>query len=612
MRPRGLVTLSIVAALIAVLALPAIAGSAPAASRGVTARGVDDTLPGIETTATHITGTLDAVGADDDDVYRVHLEAGTQLTVVLTADPGTDFDVEMYRFNAENDRLGLVSRTSGREYPVAFAFTILESGAYSLDVHANSGSGAYTLDWSSHPLRPGEFLPGREMTGGDVTDTLDVATATAVYWRVRLEVGDAFVVTVTPVVGLEVSARLWGPGATTETVNGYDYEESPVFSVSVGGEQALRSVATTAGEYVLRVCALDGRGEYRMRSAISPAPERDRIPGVPLPASPATGSLSSLDHYDYYSFPLMRGERFWAVLWGISDETFAWTVETSATAEEAADFGGGGYYSMAASPGQLVLIGLSHVERVAQHDETLTVVVYASGEATYALEYSIRPAEPDDAYPGATATSSPLMGTLDCLDDSHDFLGLDLRAGEYVTFTVDVDTRDYFMARFFGPDSTDTGSQSWGAGMYDSLVSEDYSGFIAERTGRYTIDLYAMSGRGLYTLDWRVNTPRIVLGRLPGRVGVGRRLVVTGRMTPFHWESQPVTVDCSRLENGRWVRHRSVGATNTDPYGEVDEYVTPFRATVVLPLRGRWRVQAVHRDATDAVWRSPFSYVTVE
>ena len=117
MRPRGLVALSVVAALIAVLALPAIAGSASAASMGVTARAIDDSLPGIETTATHITGTLDAMGADDDDIYRVHLEAGTQLTVMLTADSGTDFDVEMYRFNAENDRLELISRTSGQSIP---------------------------------------------------------------------------------------------------------------------------------------------------------------------------------------------------------------------------------------------------------------------------------------------------------------------------------------------------------------------------------------------------------------------------------------------------------------------------------------------------------------
>ena|GEM_PF-5018988 len=45
-----------------------------------------------------------------------------------------------------------------------------------------------------------------------------------------------------------------------------------------------------------------------------------------------------------------------------------------------------------------------------------------------------------------------------------------------------------------------------------------------------------------------------------------------------------MTIDCARLENGRWVRHRSVGAANTDPGGEVEQHVTPFRATVALPL----------------------------
>ncbi|MFA5844469.1 MAG: hypothetical protein WC971_06540 [Coriobacteriia bacterium] len=536
MRPRGLVALSVVAALIAVLALPAIAGSAPAASKGVAARAIDDSLPGLETTATHITGTLDAMGANDDDIYRVHLEAGTRLTVVLTADPGTDFGVELYEPDAEQmDYYSVIAQTDRREYPVAFTYTVLESGAYFLDVHANSGSGAYTLDWSARPLRPGEFLPGREMTSRDVTDTLDVVTATASYWRVRLEVGEALVVTVTPAVGLEVSAELWDIGVTTDTVTHPDYEDLPVVSVSIGGEQVLRSVATTAGEYLLRVRALDGTGEFRMRSEIGLAPERDRIPGVPLSASPVTGTMSPLDHYDYLSVRLRRGERLWGVLWGMSQETFAWMVETSMTAEQAVNFDGEFSPVALAWPpvdewNPYMNIVTDHFERIASRDETLTVIVYAPAEATYALEYSIRPAEPDDAYPGVTATSSPSAGTLDWRDDSHDALGFDLRAGEYVTFTVDTDTRDVFIPGCFGPDDTD--SLSWADRT--PFLFEDYRGFVAQRTGRYVIDMHALAGRGLYTLEWRVGTPRIVLGRLPGRVGVGRRLTVTGRMTPFH------------------------------------------------------------------------------
>ena len=458
------------------------------------------------------------------------------------------------------------------------------------------------------------------MTDRDVTTTLDVATATAVYWRIRLEVNEAFVVTVTPAAGLAVTAELWDPGVTTETITNhdsedYDYESMPLDSVAVGNEQVIRSVTTTAGEYMLRVRALEGRGDCRMHSEIGSTPEKDRIPGVPLPASPVTGTLSPLDRYDYFSVALRRGERLWGLLRGTSG-TYARMVETSMTADEVADFFHGWSSVVVAVPPEDEwpdLAGLNHLEHIAGHDETLTIVVHAANVATYALEYSIRPAEADDSYPGVTATSSPSTGTLDWRDDSHDFLGFDLRAGEYVTFTVDYDERDIFLPRVFGPNSTDTGSQNWMSGLYEAWsISEHYRGFAAQRTGRYTIDMYAIAGRGLYTLEWRVGTPRIVLGRLPGRVGVGQRLAVTGRMTPFHEESRPVTIDCSRLENGRWVRHRSVGAANTDPYGEVDEYVTPFRATVVLPLRGRWRVQAVHRDAADAVWRSPFSYVTVE
>lgn len=95
-----------------------------------------------------ISGTLDD-GNDKDDVYRIHLDSGQTLSVTLTGDLNTDFDLYLYGpsttsvFNNSNYLVGSQSSS----YPDSIVYTATEAGDYYIDVYAgkDAGRGNYTV-----------------------------------------------------------------------------------------------------------------------------------------------------------------------------------------------------------------------------------------------------------------------------------------------------------------------------------------------------------------------------------------------------------------------------------------------------------------------------------
>ncbi|MNI34309.1 hypothetical protein D3C73_882980 [compost metagenome] len=107
----------------------------------------DDDIPGTPYTGGSITNRLDAA-TDVNDVYSIELHAGENISVELTGDTGTDFDLYLYSPEAStvqaNKDIVAFSENEGTSSE-SFDYTVSKSGTYYLDVYAFKGSGSYTL-----------------------------------------------------------------------------------------------------------------------------------------------------------------------------------------------------------------------------------------------------------------------------------------------------------------------------------------------------------------------------------------------------------------------------------------------------------------------------------
>lgn len=163
------------AALVAVMALPAIATATPVLrDRGIAALrpyttggisasffGADDDIPGVPLPASPVTGTLDPITTNDwDDVYSVPLKFNELLTVSMTGAPRTDFELWLWKpgsktVYAENYQSYVVQASSNEGTSTeSFIYPAATTGTFYLDVLAypTSAAGAYTLTWKKTQL----------------------------------------------------------------------------------------------------------------------------------------------------------------------------------------------------------------------------------------------------------------------------------------------------------------------------------------------------------------------------------------------------------------------------------------------------------------------------
>ncbi|MGE5674701.1 MAG: S8 family serine peptidase [Mycobacterium leprae] len=102
-----------------------------------------------------ITDELDGNGSDLDDVYRVTMRKGQQLTVELHGAAGTDFDLYVYGPTATtvNDVAGIVAASESATSDEKIAYTAPSDGDYYIDAFGYAGQGKYTLkaEWGYGP-----------------------------------------------------------------------------------------------------------------------------------------------------------------------------------------------------------------------------------------------------------------------------------------------------------------------------------------------------------------------------------------------------------------------------------------------------------------------------
>jgi subtilisin family serine protease len=107
----------------------------------------DNDIPGLPLTGTQVTGTLNET-TDIDDVYSIKLLKGERVTLNLTGDAGTDFDLYLYDKTAStvktnagilaySEKTGLSSESITFKAPAA--------GTYYIDLYGFEGKGTYKL-----------------------------------------------------------------------------------------------------------------------------------------------------------------------------------------------------------------------------------------------------------------------------------------------------------------------------------------------------------------------------------------------------------------------------------------------------------------------------------
>ncbi|MDZ4170289.1 MAG: S8 family serine peptidase [Coriobacteriia bacterium] len=116
----------------------------------LSAQSADNNIPGVTPGSSPLNGLLDE-RTDPDDVYRITLAQGQQLTARLTAPGSPEPDFDLYLFAPDATDVGVddpVAVSYGEEYPELITYVAPVAGTYYLDVYAYEGSGAYRLEYA--------------------------------------------------------------------------------------------------------------------------------------------------------------------------------------------------------------------------------------------------------------------------------------------------------------------------------------------------------------------------------------------------------------------------------------------------------------------------------
>lgn len=222
----------------------------------------------------------------------------------------------------------------------------------------------------------------------------------------------------------------------------------------------------------------------------------DGVPGVALPASPATGAVdASTDTDDVYAFSLVAGEKIEVTLTatGIGDIDLRLfgpgTTDIGTEVPVASNTGNGN-------------------PKVVLYTATQTGVFYAdvraeSGSATYALDYRIVGNDPsDDDIPGKPIPASPVAGTLARGVDNDDVFSVYLERGDRLTASLQGAEGTDFDLYLFPPGATTVNYPSEWLDASATEVYPDVVSFTALTSGTYYLDAYAASGSGAYAISW--------------------------------------------------------------------------------------------------------------
>jgi len=337
-------------------------------------------------------------------------------------------------------------------------------------------------------------VPGLLLGASPVSGTL-AASSDRVY-RVRLGKDQTLETSLTAVSGdLDPDLRLYGPGTTSITTG-----TTVAFSVGSGDPETIVYKAPATGWYYLDVRAYSGTGTYELTWAVTGVFDDD-IPGVPLPASPVTGTVDRVtDRDDVYSIALAQDDLLVVELAG----------PLSGADMNLYLYGPGSTTVLADDP----LTGSAGATsnewfrfRVHRAGTYYVDVEAYSGAGSYRLTYSVTPGAVTDNIPGLEPTSSPVAGTIGGMTNPDDVYKVYLHSGQTLDLTLTTapqpGTDSYPWLLLYPPTSTDVETDGYFRGSA-AVAGVSHFSHEATSSGYYYIDLYSenLGDPVAYVLEW--------------------------------------------------------------------------------------------------------------
>ncbi|MHB1340351.1 MAG: cell wall-binding repeat-containing protein [Coriobacteriia bacterium] len=241
--------------------------------------GPDDDAPGVALGVSPMAGSLTAV-SDSADVFAVSLAAGQRLVATLDGPADADFDLRLFAPGTTSVYGALPvwgAATATADETLIFDAATGAGGTYLLDVHAVSGSGAYTLTWSVTAVPAGTWETSADAatissTGGTLMSALDRVTDANDFYRLTLAAGDRLTLSLIGAAGSDFDAYIYSAAGSEPLAFANDtvYPETVVCDIAV------------AGTYFVEIEAFGGSGAYTLVWSVGDTPEwtgTDRIAG---------------------------------------------------------------------------------------------------------------------------------------------------------------------------------------------------------------------------------------------------------------------------------------------------------------------------------------------
>ena len=251
-------------------------------------------------------GTLNA-NYDEDDYYKVDLDANDFLDVRLTVPKNSDFDIYIYDDYDHETAINASNAVYGDEH---VGMTVQTAGTYYIDAWAYEGMGDYVLTVSfggtSATDDDNGILEANTLVPGTVSDSVSEYTDTCDYYKIYLRAGTVLSVVLDGPSGTDYDLWLWDENIDIVE----DYEgETPS-----SHEEIYFPVNTTMYYYVI-VYAYEGSGGYTMDTAVlgevgSPNAvlRVDNTKPVVGETITCSGAYSTGGEYLYYSWDFGDGE----------------------------------------------------------------------------------------------------------------------------------------------------------------------------------------------------------------------------------------------------------------------------------------------------------------
>lgn len=229
----------------------------------------DDDIPGVAIPASPVNGSV-SVSSDPDDVYRLDLDRGQELTVTLDGAEGAETDFDLYLWGPDAQHIAPpdmpVAESTSIESTEQVIFTAPVAGRYYVHVHAFQGSGTYRLSWLRGGGPADDDIPGVPAPPSPVAGALGVAGDLNDVFAVSLSEGQQVQASLEASPGAEFDLRLFGPGASSVHTT-----DAVVASYWRGSPERITFVAPETGTYYLNARRASGVGLYALDYAIGSA-----------------------------------------------------------------------------------------------------------------------------------------------------------------------------------------------------------------------------------------------------------------------------------------------------------------------------------------------------